>query len=136
MKHAPTRRIFVYCDDPGHGKRVAVTNFIPLWDEDTLTDDPHVGRWTEHHTSRNRATAGSGTTLAGDSPLSGRGMFPIDRSAEYRSRYELRCRKCKDRPVQAVEPRLFAALTAFWNAGHTELPLRLLRDGLTRTKRA
>lgn len=122
-----SERIFIFCDDPAHPRRVAVTNFVPVTDDD-------AGAWTERFTSA--AAQGrreSGVTLVDDALPSGYSFDPDEyRGREVRSRYQLVCRKCRRRPVTAREETLFAVLNALHGAGVSEVSLTLLAASLQR----
>lgn len=117
--------MFVYCDDPRHSKAIAVTNFQAL----RGPDGEWNGRWNEVYASpAAQGTRESGVTIEvtpdGDrrpepGSLSGRGA----RGREFRSVYNLVCRKCKRHPVEAREEKLFAALDILANRGEFRIPL-------------
>jgi len=126
--------IFIYCDDPSHSRRQAVTNFKAEPD----------GRWNEHYAST--AAQGrreSGQTIgANDSPLEARELSRrglrevIEAEGPFRSRYRLECRRCKRRPVIAREEPLFAVLTRLTDTGLFEVSLILLAATLQRQSEA
>ena len=116
------RPILIYCDDPSHDSRKAVTNFAPA--------DPfeHDGRWNEHYTST--AAQGrreSGQTIKGDETRWRSGVDEVmETQGPFRSRYSLACRKCKSRPVIAREENLFSALNRLAERGVMAASLRLI----------
>jgi hypothetical protein len=117
-------RIFVYCDDASHPRRVAVTNFI--------FRDPG---WGEEFTRKNGTD--HGTTIGPDDapfrlsdhddPTAG-----LRSGSFYRSRYALTCRKCKRRPLVLREEKLFSLLDDVAGTGVSEVSLGALVAILTR----
>ena len=111
-----SEKVFIYCADPSHSKRVAVVNFERVEGFGDRTDT-----WTERYTRRNGT--GTGQTLRSDNtpPAPGE-VMDWDESETYRSRYRLECRKCH-RPVVVREPVLFDALDRAAGAGYDSLDL-------------
>jgi len=124
----PRGNIFIYCDDPSHSKRIAVTNFHPAGDGDE-------GRWNEWYTSRAAQGAReSGTTLVDDVPPEV-GTWLEDPTSyqgrDVRSRYRLECRKCRHRTaVPAREDKFFAVLNLLAEHGVSEISLNGLAASL------
>jgi len=117
MEWEELSRVFIYCDDPGHPprrRRVAVTNFYAIGD----------GRWTEHSTG-SPSRKDSGTTLADDSRLPPGSINPqkLAKFEVVRSTHELVCCKCKARPMEVREDKLFRALNAVAAVGESEVSL-------------
>ena len=115
--------VFIYCDDASHPRRVAVTNFVQI---DPL-DSTHstAGRWNERYTSTAaQGSRESGTSLGvDDRPIALGSWTPGD---VVRSNYTLVCRKCRQRPVEFKEERLFAALNRLCGVGVSEISIRVL----------
>src|SRR5450759_2424550 len=81
-------KVFIYCDDPSHPRRIAVTNFIALPD----------GGWHEEPSSRasKDGAVGTGRTIVDDAlPAPGWANQPSEDHQEIRGRFELVCRKCR-----------------------------------------
>lgn len=118
-RQRPAGSIFIYCDDPGHNQRVAVTNFAP-----TALGD---GRWNEWYTSTAaQGTRESGTTLVDDAPPEPGTFHDPDtwQGRDVRARYVLQCRKCRQRGAVSVrEEKLFAVLNALSDHGVPEISL-------------
>lgn len=115
-RQRPEGNVFIYCDDPSHPKRVAVTNFHPVAGE--------PGRWEEFGRD-------SGETMVDDRPFDDQWRHDANlsnyRERENRARYRLACRKCGDRgALQAREENLFGALEAVAGHGVSEISLLLL----------
>lgn len=109
-------KIFVYCADPSHSKRVAVINFLKV---EGFGDHPDT--WTERYTRLNGD--GTGQTLRSDDTLPKPDEFlDRDTSMQYRSRYRLECRKCR-RPLVVRESVLFDALNKAAGAGYGSLDM-------------
>lgn len=109
-------KVFIYCADPSHSKRVAVINFVRV---EGFGGRPDT--WTERYTRRNGT--GTGQTLRSDDTVPVPGEFlDRDKPETYRSRYRFECRKCH-RPVVVREPVLFDALTKAASAGYESLDL-------------
>ena len=122
-RKAQAFKVFIYCDDPSHPKRVAVTNFIALPD----------GGWHEEPSSR-AATGkiGSGMHLIGDTPGgTGWANDPDVNNADVRSRFEFSCRRCHNPvPVSARAENLFPVLDGLQTNGVSEVPLTLIAASL------
>lgn len=113
--------IRVFCDSARHSPRVVpVTNF-----------DKIDGTWHERPTSRAAQTAGTGQTLVGDTlPQPGWALDPAIDNRDIRDRFDLRCRKCKDRPVPARRESLFDVLDRWLDSGVSELSLTQIAASL------
>lgn len=107
--------VFIYCDDPSHAKRVAVTNFVRT-----------RGGWHEVPATRANASGytGTGRTIVGDElPPAGWVNEPLPDGAEIRGRHELVCRKCKRRPVPLRADRRDRVLDRLAGAGVSAVSL-------------
>lgn len=112
--------MFIYCADPSHPKRVAVTNF-----------EKRDGVWREiyaRHGARDSAqTIRSDNTVLTASSLIANDDELDDDETSYRARHRLECRKCKGngkgRPLPLREPVLFDALDKAAAAGYDSLDL-------------
>lgn len=109
-------KVFIYCADPSHSKRVAVINFVM---SEAFGDRPRT--WSERFTRHNGT--GVGQTLRSDDTPPAPGEF-IDRdeSETYRYRYRLECRKCR-RPIVLRKSTLFDVLDRAAGAGYSSLEL-------------
>lgn len=124
-RKADAFKVFIYCDDPSHPRRVAVTNFIALPD----------GGWHEEPSSRASRDGylGTGRTIVDDTlPSHGWANQPSEDRQEVRDRFELVCRKCRRRPVTARAEKLFSRLDGWRAAGVLEVPLAMVAASLQR----
>lgn len=124
-----TASIFIYCDDPSHPRRVAVTRF-----------DRINGRWHERstsHPSHPNRTAGIGVPLVRD-VVAEPGWANDDGigSGEYREKLDLRCRRCRRRTVAARPENLYPVFDGLLDAGVSSVSLRLLAASLQRRSEA
>lgn len=123
IREMPAGNIFIYCDDASHPKRVPVRNFYPAGDV-----------WAELPATRHKSP--SATTLVGDTVPDPRGLVGGVRSDDARRtrvRYELECRKCRERgAVPAREKKLFAVLNLLAAHGVSEISLSNLAASLAR----
>lgn len=107
--------MFIYCADPSHSKRVAVTNYERRGDV-----------WAEVFTRRGGRESGQ-TIRADNQPATAADMLDDDVVDGVRSRHRLECRKCKGngkgRPFPFREPVLFDALDKAAAAGYDSLNL-------------
>lgn len=118
--------MFIYCDDPSHPRRVAVTNF-----------DRINGQWHERPASRAGRTAGTGVTLVRDAvPEPGWALDSGISNSEIRPKHDLRCRKCRRRPVPVRPENLYPVLAGLLDAGESEVSLRRLAASLQRRSEA
>lgn len=118
-------KMFIYCDDPSHPRRIAVTNFIALPD----------GGWHEEPSSRasKDGAVGTGRTIVDDTlPGAGWANQPSENHQEIRDRFELVCRKCRRRPVLARKENLFPVLDGWRAAGVSEVALAVIGASLQR----
>lgn len=117
-------KIFIYCDEPAHPRRVAVTNFVPL----------PGGGWHEIPATRGREdNAASGHTLIGDHLApTGWALDPAVDNAEIRDHHELVCRKCRRQPLRLLPETLDALLDGWRHAGVPEVSMRLLAASIGR----
>lgn len=121
MNPEPTHTIMVFCDASRHTPRVVpVTNF-----------DKIDGAWHERPASRAAQNAGTGQTLVGNTlPNPGWALDTEIDNRDIRARFDLRCRKCKDRPVPARREALFDVLDRWVAAGVSELSLAQIAASL------
>ena len=118
-------KVFIYCDDPSHPRRVAVTNFIALPD----------GGWHEEPSSRasRDGYVGTGRTIVDDTlPAAGWANQPSEDHQEIRDRFEMSCRKCRRSVVVVRKENLFPVLDGWRAAGVSELPLTVVAASLRR----
>lgn len=122
-REMPAGNIFIYCDDPRHAKRVAVTNFYPIGD----------GQWAEVAASTASGRPAAPMLFGDDVPKPGHSiggvrLVDVRRS---RKRYRFECRKCR-RSAPATEKKLYAVLNAFAANGASDISLSVLAASLTR----
>lgn len=105
--------VFVVCDDPGHSKTQAVTNFVRIEpDEEQHRRPGH--HWDELYPGKRKSGADSAVTLV-DKRQPGMDHLEFNREEEReywsraRSVYELECRKCR-KPYQFRMEKLFPVL--------------------------
>lgn len=130
-RKASAFRIFIYCDDSSHARKVAVTNFIatPSWGIATPS-----GGWAEQPASRAsmQGPVGAGRTILDDELAQpGWANAPSEHDQDIRERFEPECRKCHRRVV-ARKDNLFRVLGAFQLAGVSRVALSVLGASLSR----
>jgi len=125
---APVSRshIFIYCDNPSHPRRVAVTNFDRI-------DGGLFAGWCERPASRAGDRIGTGVTMTGDIPAAtGWALDAGTANATVRNKYELVCRKCRRRPQPVRAEKLHPVLDDLIEAGVSEASLALVAAMLQR----
>lgn len=121
-------KVFIYCDDPSHPRRVAVTNFIALPD----------GGWHEEPASRvSTGHVGTGYHLLEDTPATtGWALDPEVSNAQVRANHDLPCRKCKGQgrgTLTVRSEKLYPVLDGWRASGVSEVPLTLVAASLGRS---
>lgn len=120
-------KIFVYCDDESHPKRVAVTNFIATPD----------GGWHERLATRARVRGhiGTGRQMLNDAPAhDGWALEARPDDEVTRARFELECRKCH-RSAPARQENLFPVLDGWKSSAVSEVSLTLIAASMGRARR-